>query len=97
MSSLADPDRIGDILSAAGFEHIDAAHPEAYGTWGRDADDAAGLLLDSGPGRHLTSQVTPEVQDRAHRALAGSLRTHETNGALRLRKPARLVTANRPT
>ncbi|MBD0742703.1 class I SAM-dependent methyltransferase [Streptomyces sp. CBMA152] len=96
MFSLADPDRTGQILSAAGFEHIDAVRVEAYGTWGRNAADAASFLLTSGPGRHLTSQVAPEVQDRAHRTLADILSTHEENGALRLRAPAWLITANCP-
>ncbi|MFG2143018.1 class I SAM-dependent methyltransferase [Streptomyces sp. NPDC048696] len=96
MFSLADPDRTNTILSAAGFEHIDVVRVEAYGTWGRDAADAAAFLLTSGPGRHLTSQVTEEVQTRAHRKLTDILRPHEKDGALRLHAPAWLVTANRP-
>ncbi|MFI6001387.1 class I SAM-dependent methyltransferase [Streptomyces sp. NPDC051366] len=96
MFSLADPDRTREVLSAAGFEHINAAHVEAFGTWGQNADDAAAFLLDSGPGRHLTSQVAQEVQDRARQTVTNILRTHEEHGALRLRSTAWLVTANRP-
>ncbi|MFF9345817.1 class I SAM-dependent methyltransferase [Streptomyces sp. NPDC014734] len=96
MFSMADPDRTGDLLSAAGFERVDATRVEAYGTWGRDADDAAAFLLDSGPGRHLTGEVGPEVRDRARRKLREVLRAHERDGALRLRSTAWLVTAVRP-
>ncbi|MEU1803158.1 class I SAM-dependent methyltransferase [Streptomyces sp. NPDC019937] len=96
MFALADPDRTGAILSAAGFEHIEAVRVDAYGTWGRDAADAAAFLLASGPGRHLTSQAGPETRDRAHQALTDLLRPHEEDRAVRLRTPAWLVTANRP-
>ncbi|MFJ9419043.1 class I SAM-dependent methyltransferase [Streptomyces sp. NPDC101227] len=95
MFSLADPRRIHDVLSAAGFTDITTDHATGYGTWGRDADDAAALLLDSGPGRHLTSQVAPEVRDRARAALTDVLRGHEDadGGGVRLRGTGWLVTA----
>ncbi|MEV0415546.1 methyltransferase domain-containing protein [Streptomyces sp. NPDC050448] len=96
MFSLADPDRTRKILSGAGFENINATRVEADGTWGTDADDAAGFLLGSGPGRHLTSQVAPEVQRRARQTLTDRLRAHEEDGALRMRSTAWLVTAHRP-
>ncbi|RKT02359.1 ubiquinone/menaquinone biosynthesis C-methylase UbiE [Streptomyces sp. 3211.6] len=96
MFALADPDRTREILSAAGFEHIDVVRVDAYGTWGQNAADAAAFLLNSGPGRHLTSQVEQQVQDRARHTLTDILGIHEENGALRLRTPAWLVTANRP-
>ncbi|CAL9440049.1 2-methoxy-6-polyprenyl-1,4-benzoquinol methylase, mitochondrial [Streptomyces sp. enrichment culture] len=96
MFSLADPDRTGEILSAAGFEHIDVVRVDAYGTWGRNAADAAAFLLASGPGRHLTGQVEQQTRDRARQALTDILGIREENGALRLRTPAWLVTANRP-
>ncbi|MFK4067202.1 class I SAM-dependent methyltransferase [Streptomyces sp. NPDC029674] len=95
MFALADADKTREILSAAGFEHIGTTHVEAYGTWGRDAADAASFLLDSGPGRHLTGQVTPEIRDRAHHRLTELLRPHEQAGTLRLRSAALLVTAVR--
>ncbi|MEU5719568.1 methyltransferase domain-containing protein [Streptomyces sp. NPDC020403] len=96
MFSLADPDRTREVLAAAGYEHIGTARVDAYGAWGRDADDAASFLLDSGPGRHLTSQVDPPTAARARRMLADSLRAHEEHGAVRLRSAALLVTAVRP-
>lgn len=96
MFSLADPDRTREVLSAAGWRHITAERVQAVGPWGRDADDAAAFLLDSGPGRHLTGQVPPEIQDRARQKLTDILRAHEENGAVRLRSGAWLVTAARP-
>lgn len=96
MFSLADPDTVHDVLSVAGYEGIGTAHVEAYGTWGRDADDAAAFLLDSGPGRHLLDQVGQDVQDLARSRLAETLQPHEQKGGLRLRSTAWLVTAHRP-
>ncbi len=96
MFSLADPDRTRDVLSAAGFEQVDAVPVEAFGTWGQDADDVAAFLLDSGPGRHLLSQVTEEVADRARRVLTDALRTREGHDGLRMGNAAWLVTAVRP-
>ncbi|MEV5981108.1 class I SAM-dependent methyltransferase [Streptomyces sp. NPDC052114] len=97
MFSLADVDRTREVLSAAGFARVETARVEAYGTWGRDAADAAAFLLGSGPGRHLSGQVAPEVRDRAHRRLTEILRPYEDGGALRLRSTALLVTAVRPS
>jgi SAM-dependent methyltransferase len=96
MFSLADPDRIREVLSAAGFHTIDVAPVEARGEWGKDAADAADFLLGSGPGHHLMDQVGQETKDRARQALTEALRTHEENGAVRLRSTAWLVTAERP-
>lgn len=96
MFSLADPDRIRTVLSSAGFVDVSPVEVEAYGHWGRDAEDAADFLLDSGPGRHLTDQVDPETRGRAREALVNRLRDHEERGAVRLRSTAWLVTAGRP-
>ncbi|GAA2420848.1 methyltransferase domain-containing protein [Streptomyces pulveraceus] len=96
MFSLADPADVRGVLSRAGYESVGTARIEAYGTWGRDATDAAGFLLGSGPGRHLLGQVDEDVRDRARRRLVDLLRPHEREGALRLRTTALLVTARRP-
>lgn len=96
MFSLADPARIHEVMSAAGFAHIDAVPMEVYGTWGRDADEVATFLLATGPGQYLTSQAGHGVRDRAHKALADVLRDHKEDGAVRLRSAAWLVTADRP-
>ncbi|WP_030299851.1 class I SAM-dependent methyltransferase [Streptomyces katrae] len=95
MFSLTDPDRIHDLLGAAGFANVDVQRIEVPGKWGVDAADAAAFLLDSGPGRHLLDQVTPPGQVEARQALTATLQRHETNGAVWLRSSSWLVTAVR--
>ncbi|MFG2406799.1 class I SAM-dependent methyltransferase [Streptomyces brevispora] len=96
MFSLADPDHIRAVLSSAGFVDADPVSVEAYGNWGRDAEDTADFLLDSGPGRHLTGQVDQETRGRAREALVNRLRDHEEPDRVRLRSTGWLVTASRP-
>lgn len=96
MFSLAEADGTRAVLSAAGFTDIGTRRVEAYGTWGRDAADAAAFLLGSGPGRHLAGQVSPAARERARDRLTELLRPHEADGALRLRSTALLVTATVP-
>ncbi|MBQ0912066.1 class I SAM-dependent methyltransferase [Streptomyces sp. RM99] len=97
MFSLASPDRVRAVLTAAGFRGVTADRVEAYGAWGRGADDAAGFLLDTGPGRHVLSQVDEAAAIHARRALTDRLRGHEAaDGTVRLRSTSWLVTADRP-
>ncbi|GAA2567515.1 MULTISPECIES: class I SAM-dependent methyltransferase [Streptomyces] len=98
MFSLADPDRISDVLTAAGFAGVTVNRAQAYGTWGHGAEDAADFVLGTGPGRHLMEQADPPARARARRALADHLRAYEAaDGAVRLRSTSWLVTADRPT
>ncbi|MGI5347119.1 class I SAM-dependent methyltransferase [Streptomyces sp. CA-250714] len=97
MFSLADPARIREVLTAAGFTDLAVQHAEADGRWGQGARDAADFLLDSGPGRQLLAQVDQETGTRARQALTERLRPHEDpQGTVRLRSSAWLVTAVRP-
>lgn len=93
MFSLSDPDRTLALLAAADFEDAHAERAEAVGNWGKDAEDASAFLLDSGPGRHLLSQVGPDVQEQARRTLTDALRPYEKLGAVRLRSSSWLITA----
>ncbi|WP_328929533.1 hypothetical protein OG429_36510 [Streptomyces sp. NBC_00190] len=68
---------------------------EAAGNWGRSAEDAAAFLLDSGPGRHLLSQVGPDVREDARRTLTDTLCPFGKEGAVWLRSSSWLVTAAR--
>ncbi|MEU9304086.1 hypothetical protein [Streptomyces sp. NPDC048269] len=95
MFSLTDPDRIRALLTGVGFAGVDVQRVVAPGKWGADAADAAAFLLDSGPGRHLLSQVGPQQQAEARRALTAALRRHEADGAVWLRSGSWLVTAVR--
>ncbi|MEI5103477.1 methyltransferase domain-containing protein [Streptomyces sp. PmtG] len=96
MFSLADAGTATGLLAAAGFRDVRAAHVQARGTWGSDAEDAARFLLESGPGRHLLDQVGPGTRDLARTRLTDRLRAHETPGAVRLASSAWLLTATRP-
>ncbi|MEU4979083.1 methyltransferase domain-containing protein [Streptomyces sp. NPDC021969] len=97
MFSLAAPDRIGDVLTTAGFADIDVNQVQAYGTWGRDAEDAADFLLGTGPGRYLVDLADPTARARARRILTDHLRAYEAkDGTVRLLSTSWLVTATRP-
>ncbi|WP_324786973.1 class I SAM-dependent methyltransferase [Streptomyces sp. H51] len=97
MFSLADPDRIRDVLTRAGLTGIAIKQVEAYGVWGRGAEDAARFLLGTGPGRHLLDQADQPAQARVLRTLTDHLRDHEAaDGTVRLRSTSWLVTAERP-
>ncbi|GHJ91545.1 methyltransferase [Streptomyces sp. NE5-10] len=96
MFSLAAPDRVRAVLTAAGFTRIALDETRAYGTWGRDAGDAADFLLATGPGRHLMERADAATRTRARAALTDHLRPHETpDGRVRLLSTAWLVTAVR--
>ncbi|MEU2021429.1 methyltransferase domain-containing protein [Streptomyces sp. NPDC016469] len=98
MFSLASPDRIRDVLTAAGFADLTINQVQAYGAWGSGAGDAAEFLLGTGPGRYLMEQADTTTRARALRALTDHLRAHEAaDGTVRLRSTSWLVTADRPT
>ncbi|GGM16358.1 methyltransferase [Streptomyces fumigatiscleroticus] len=97
MFSLAVPDRIREVLTAAGFTGVTVEQAQAYGTWGHGAEDAAEFLLGTGPGRYLMEQADATARARAHRTLTDRLRDHEAaDGTVRLRSTTWLVTADRP-
>ncbi|MEU2714242.1 methyltransferase domain-containing protein [Streptomyces sp. NPDC007205] len=98
MFSLAAPDRIREVLTAAGFTGVTVSQAQAHGVWGQGAEDAADFLLGTGPGRHLMEQTDASGRNRARRALIDHLRPHEApDGTVRLRSTSWLVTAHRPT
>ncbi|NED14642.1 class I SAM-dependent methyltransferase [Streptomyces sp. SID9124] len=96
MFSLAAPDRIREVLTAAGFVEITVNQAQVYGTWGTGAEDAADFLLGTGPGRHLVQRADATARTRARDVLTDHLRAHETaDGAVRLRSTSWLVAADR--
>lgn len=98
MFSLAAPDRIREVLAAAGFIDIGINKAQAYGVWGHGAEDAAEFLLGTGPGLHLMEQADAATCSRARRTLTEHLRAHEAaDGTVRLLSTSWLVTADRPT
>lgn len=96
MFSLSDPAHVRDVLTAAGFDTVDAVRAEAPMHWGRDAADAADFLLGTGPGHHLLGQVDAPTAERARAALTAALRPHESTAGLLLRGAAWVVTARNP-
>jgi len=96
MFSLADPARIGEVLTSAGFEAVTPTAVEAPMLFGRDADDAAEFLLNSGPARFILDRVDQTTVGRALDAVTAALRPFEGPGGVRLRGAAWLVSATRP-
>ncbi|QNP63852.1 class I SAM-dependent methyltransferase [Streptomyces genisteinicus] len=96
MFSLADPVHVREVLAGAGFAQVALARVEAAGRWGRDAEDAAGFLMDTGPARHRLSLIGEAEGIRARQTLADLLRPAESPGGVLLRSASWLVTAVRP-
>ncbi len=97
MFSLAAPDRIRELLAAAGFTGIGIDQRQSYGTWGQGAEDAAAFLLGTGPGRHLMEQADAATRSRARQILTDQLRAQEVaDGTVRLLSTSWLVTADPP-
>ncbi|WP_405899213.1 class I SAM-dependent methyltransferase [Streptomyces sp. NBC_00727] len=96
MFSLAAPDRIREVLAAAGFADVTVNPARTHGTWGACAEDAADFLLGTGPGRHLMRQADAASHARAREVLTDHLRAHEApDGTVRLRSTSWVVTAAR--
>ena len=96
MFSLADRARIGEVLTGAGFDEVTQTPVEAPMLLGRDADDAAEFLLNSGPARFVLGPVDQAAVSRAREAVTAVLRPHEGPRGVRLRGAAWVVSATRP-
>ncbi|MET8155568.1 class I SAM-dependent methyltransferase [Sphaerisporangium sp. NPDC005289] len=94
--SLADPARVRQIFTAAGFSDVACTPVEAPQVWGRDTEDAAAFLGDWGPVHHWLGQVDAAAAAKVRRALAEALAPFEQDGAVRLNGAALLITALRP-
>ncbi|MEV8630410.1 methyltransferase domain-containing protein [Streptosporangium sp. NPDC051023] len=94
--SLADPARIHEVLTGAGFEEVAATPLDAPQLWGRDTEDAAAFLGAWGPVRFMLDQVDEAAAARTLDALTEALRPFEEGDAVRLRGAAWLITATRP-
>jgi SAM-dependent methyltransferase len=92
--SLADPARITDVLSRAGFDDIEVRAAEGPLRLGDDADDALEFLAGIGVARTLLDQVDDATAERALEAVRHALRPHERPEGLSLSGAAWLVTAH---
>ncbi|MER7547819.1 class I SAM-dependent methyltransferase [Actinomadura sp.] len=88
--SLADPDRVREVLEGAGFKDVRTRLVDAEQIWGRDARDAAEFFAGWGPIRYNYGE-SGELVD----ALTEVMARFERDGAVRLRSTARLVAARR--
>ncbi|MVU82555.1 methyltransferase domain-containing protein [Nocardia sp. ET3-3] len=91
--SLADPDRIRDLLSGAGFDQITITSVEDTPWIARDVDDAVSYLRST----TLARSVLPTLDDEANHALDNELRMalapKQTADGLRLGTATWLVEA----
>ncbi|GAB3973013.1 class I SAM-dependent methyltransferase [Plantactinospora veratri] len=93
MGSLTDPDRIREVLGAAGFVDVSVAPVPVPVVWGRDASDAVEFYFSTGPVRHNLAGVAPATVERVRDEVRSALREYETPAGVRLRGGIWLVTA----
>ncbi|MCW3839095.1 methyltransferase domain-containing protein [Micromonospora yasonensis] len=93
MFSLADPQRIDELLTAAGFRDITITGLDPAMTYGHDAADAAQLVLGSGPARALLENGDRKAATRARIALTTALGNYEQPDGVQLKGAFWLVTA----
>ncbi|QBI51956.1 putative methyltransferase YcgJ [Streptomonospora litoralis] len=94
--SLAEPDRLRELLDSAGFTDTAVTPVEAEQVWGADPADAAAFLCDWAPVRHLLDGADPAAAGRAREAAVEAMRPFARPGAVALRGAAWLATAVRP-
>lgn len=94
--ALADPARIGTVLTTAGYTSIAAAPVEAPMRLGRNAADAVEFIAGTGMARELFDGVDTATATRALEAVADALPPYESPGGVLLDGAAWLVTATRP-
>ncbi|MBO0707431.1 MAG: class I SAM-dependent methyltransferase [Candidatus Dormibacteraeota bacterium] len=96
MFSLADPARITEVLTAAGYARVVPTAVERPACWGDDASGAAAFFLESGPAHALLANADADTVDRVRGAITDALGPYERAGGVRLPLAAWLVTASRP-
>jgi SAM-dependent methyltransferase len=95
MASLADPDRIHQVLTAAGFTEVTTTPVEVPVIWGRSADDAVDFHFATGPVRFSLAEVDQATVDRVRDDVRSALRAYETPEGVCLRGAIWVVTAIR--
>jgi SAM-dependent methyltransferase len=92
-TSFANPARIREVLTGAGFSDIACTHVEADQIWGRDVADAAEFIGGWGPVKYQLDRVDPATAALARDALTAGLRPFAQPDAVRLRGTAWLIRA----
>ncbi|WP_326673479.1 class I SAM-dependent methyltransferase [Streptomyces sp. NBC_01257] len=88
MASLSEPERIHEVLGAAGFTGIGVTGVSAATCWGKDAADAVGFFVSRTPGL--------AVSDATRAAMTDALLPHESPRGVLLRAGVWVVTAHTP-
>jgi SAM-dependent methyltransferase len=91
--SLADPDRVRRILSAAGWRDVDLQEVREPLCVGADADDAVAFLRGTGFARRLFEDVDEVTVGRAIDAVRDALAAHESPDGVVFGSAAWLVSA----
>jgi SAM-dependent methyltransferase len=95
-TALADPNRIDEVLTGAGFTDVTTTSITVALVFGRDARDAAEFLFTMGPMRFNLSGADPTAIGHAQDAVTAALHDYEDAGAVRLHSALWLVRAIRP-
>jgi SAM-dependent methyltransferase len=93
--SLAEPDRINQVLTDAGYRDLITTAIEAPVRLGDDADDAVEFLSGIGVARTLLASVDPDTARRALAAARDALVPYQRPNGVTLGGAAWLVTARR--
>ncbi|MEY2475105.1 MAG: hypothetical protein QOG87_420 [Actinomycetota bacterium] len=93
--SLADPERVGRILGAAGFDDVDLAPIDEPLVFGTDADDAYGFMSSIGIVHGLTHELDDAGRTEALANLRATIEAHETADGVLFGTSAWLITARR--
>ncbi|MDP4509078.1 class I SAM-dependent methyltransferase [Nonomuraea turcica] len=93
MFSLADPGRINDVLTHAGFQNVRTVPIDTSMVYGTDA---AAFILSSGPVRFYLRTADRFTVDQARERLSAALRPYHEPDTVRMRGAWWVVTATRP-
>jgi ubiquinone/menaquinone biosynthesis C-methylase UbiE len=96
MFSLADPDRIHTLLTAAGFQDVIVTAVAAPVYWGRDASDAAAFFLAMSRNRLRLASLDEAVREQVRHDIRLALQRYETAEGVSLPGAVWLVRAVRP-
>lgn len=92
--SMADPDRITQLLTDASYTDITIAGIEAPMRLGDNTDDAVHFLSGTGVARNLLDKVDPDTAERALTAVRDALHPYEHPHGVTLTGAAWLVTGS---
>jgi SAM-dependent methyltransferase len=97
MFGLASPDRIGEVLGAAGWSDVGTEqHRRRFAISGRGGlDDAVTFLRESGQGRAMFADADPDAAQRAVEAIRASLEPYVTPNGVEMAGSVWAVTARR--